>query len=698
MADSKASTGFTGITGVPMPQGPPDAGKPAPVPQPFLPNVRFFAGDDILLTGNDPTHTSFGDWPLSLMSFQIERVAGGPMNFTITLFDQRWIALEQMIYGNKAAVSFDYFLVDAFGRQHRDSPRYAAYVARWGPQFTRGGTAVTIEGYSMLMSSAKSASASVPWGDGTQKISDIVRIYAAGFMPDGVTRRLDKNGVPVPAYLTKKRILKNGLVQYLDTVTETLSVQDCKTNGATTIPQDMVFLQLEMTDTQFLEFLARNAVSTDHRVGYEVVIEADPDNNKQEILWFRPKVPAAPTGAQQEYTGDISGPIDLGDGRHMWKYTYLYGLPSDEIVGFSANITADFFGGPGGGDVSAVTSDPDRTGQDATQGVTSTQNAGEHAGPQQAAGQGAPANSLGVYTNGAYVSNRLPTPMPNQQMANRLMFAQWYQTQLQAIRIDIEVLLNPKIQPLDVIELLVLYPPNDTMTGGNLRNMYPEEARDPHPLSGYYQVNKVTDKIEGGSALSSMELMRSDLLVTDEQASAIYKRISKADQYVKRLCQTPPPLLVAPGSEPPSSDERTLPSDKYPSPLDCGSSLNNYWEYRQKYNHGEGGNHKGLDISTNGKNVPIKLPVQGKVIETGGGDTRGNYIVVQDRNGRRWRFYHMQAPSLFQYGTELEAGSVIGHVGSTGASDGEHLHLEVIDENGVHQNPADYINLPTRGC
>ena len=52
-------------------------------------------------------------------------------------------------------------------------------------------------------------------------------------------------------------------------------------------------------------------------------------------------------------------------------------------------------------------------------------------------------------------------------------------------------------------------------------------------------------------------------------------------------------------------------------------------------------------------------------------------------------YAHMSATAA-EVGSYVEAGDVIGYVGSTGNSTGPHLHLEV-RFNGVHYDPLDYL-------
>jgi murein DD-endopeptidase MepM/ murein hydrolase activator NlpD len=80
----------------------------------------------------------------------------------------------------------------------------------------------------------------------------------------------------------------------------------------------------------------------------------------------------------------------------------------------------------------------------------------------------------------------------------------------------------------------------------------------------------------------------------------------------------------------------------------------------------------------------------------------GGLLIINHRNGFRTLYAHL---SIVYVGglQEVKAGDVIGRVGNTGVSNGEHLHFEVISAQGkledivkdaIKYNPLLYINLP----
>ena len=101
--------------------------------------------------------------------------------------------------------------------------------------------------------------------------------------------------------------------------------------------------------------------------------------------------------------------------------------------------------------------------------------------------------------------------------------------------------------------------------------------------------------------------------------------------------------------------------------------------------------HEGIDISAPG-GTPIKSAASGTVIlmqseaESGG---YGNYTCV-DHGGGLSTCYAHQSEFGTSTGASVSQGEVIGYVGNTGHSFGDHLHFEVrID--GVAQDPLGYL-------
>lgn len=92
---------------------------------------------------------------------------------------------------------------------------------------------------------------------------------------------------------------------------------------------------------------------------------------------------------------------------------------------------------------------------------------------------------------------------------------------------------------------------------------------------------------------------------------------------------------------------------------------------------GQQGRHNGIDIAA-AAGTPIRPTASGTVVkndyQVGGA---GNYVVLRHDDGSQSKYFHMQSRSKLDEGDRVEAGSVIGLVGSTGKSTGPHLHYEL---------------------
>lgn len=98
--------------------------------------------------------------------------------------------------------------------------------------------------------------------------------------------------------------------------------------------------------------------------------------------------------------------------------------------------------------------------------------------------------------------------------------------------------------------------------------------------------------------------------------------------------------------------------------------------------------HTGLDIAAPG-GTPIQVAADGTVTYAGYHYSYGNLLIVNHANGVQT--YYAHCSQLYaSVGDWVAQGQVIGAVGSTGNSTGNHLHLEV-RVNGTAQNPQNYL-------
>lgn len=99
--------------------------------------------------------------------------------------------------------------------------------------------------------------------------------------------------------------------------------------------------------------------------------------------------------------------------------------------------------------------------------------------------------------------------------------------------------------------------------------------------------------------------------------------------------------------------------------------------------------HRGTDIPAP-EGTPILAAHNGTVLVSGWNDSYGNQVLLDNGAGLSTRYAHMTATAVTA-GETVMAGQVIGYVGSTGDSTGNHLHFEVM-QNGVRCNPLSVVN------
>lgn len=99
--------------------------------------------------------------------------------------------------------------------------------------------------------------------------------------------------------------------------------------------------------------------------------------------------------------------------------------------------------------------------------------------------------------------------------------------------------------------------------------------------------------------------------------------------------------------------------------------------------------HRGTDIPAP-EGTPILAAHSGTVLVSGWNDSYGNQVLLDNGAGLSTRYAHMTKTAVTA-GETVTAGQVIGYVGSTGDSTGNHLHFEVM-QNGVRCNPLSVVN------
>jgi murein DD-endopeptidase MepM/ murein hydrolase activator NlpD len=98
--------------------------------------------------------------------------------------------------------------------------------------------------------------------------------------------------------------------------------------------------------------------------------------------------------------------------------------------------------------------------------------------------------------------------------------------------------------------------------------------------------------------------------------------------------------------------------------------------------------HSGLDIAGD-RGQPVYATAAGVVTQAGYQGAYGNLITVDHGFGLETRYGHLSSFSV-QKGAQVKRGEMIGRLGATGRTTGNHLHYEVM-ANGRLLNPLQLL-------
>lgn len=146
-----------------------------------------------------------------------------------------------------------------------------------------------------------------------------------------------------------------------------------------------------------------------------------------------------------------------------------------------------------------------------------------------------------------------------------------------------------------------------------------------------------------------------------------------------------------PEPEPAAIDESGQPlpqnSGGYVRPV--GGPITSSYGYRTHPVLGYSKMHDGVDFGAS-CGTPVHSVQSGTVVAVEYHSASGKRVKVDHGHGVVTGYYHLQSYGT-SVGATVEAGEVIGYVGSTGRSTGCHLHFAKMDEAGNYSNPMSLL-------
>jgi murein DD-endopeptidase MepM/ murein hydrolase activator NlpD len=120
------------------------------------------------------------------------------------------------------------------------------------------------------------------------------------------------------------------------------------------------------------------------------------------------------------------------------------------------------------------------------------------------------------------------------------------------------------------------------------------------------------------------------------------------------------------------------------------SRISSYFGYRANPFSGKGQEyHSGIDIPAP-QGTKIVAAYDGQVAWSNYSGSAGNWVGIDHGNGIYTVYMHMSKRSV-QEGQMVKKGDVLGLVGSTGRSTGNHLHFAV-RKNGEYVDPQKWVS------
>ena len=208
-----------------------------------------------------------------------------------------------------------------------------------------------------------------------------------------------------------------------------------------------------------------------------------------------------------------------------------------------------------------------------------------------------------------------------------------------------------------------------------------------------------TARQEQKDAKAEQEAAKAELKSQQAQVDALIAEISGQESQVKaaeaklQAAANAADAEIRAAEKELASQIANVPSESgFLWPLPGRYNLSSLYGSRKHPVTGKANNHTGIDVPAP-SGTPIQACKSGVVTTSTYNNSYGNYVVVSHSDGTSTLYAHMSRRNASK-GQTVSQGQVIGYVGTTGSSTGNHLHLE-IRVNGSRRDPINYFqSLP----
>lgn len=208
-----------------------------------------------------------------------------------------------------------------------------------------------------------------------------------------------------------------------------------------------------------------------------------------------------------------------------------------------------------------------------------------------------------------------------------------------------------------------------------------------------------TARQEQKDAKAEQEAAKAELKSQQAQVDALIAEISGQESQVKaaeaklQAAANAADAEIRAAEKELASQIANVPSESgFLWPLPDRYNLSSLYGSRKHPVTGKANNHTGIDVPAP-SGTPIQACKSGVVTTSTYNNSYGNYVVVSHSDGTSTLYAHMSRRNASK-GQTVSQGQVIGYVGTTGSSTGNHLHLE-IRVNGSRRDPINYFqSLP----